>query len=75
MKNGEFKVESGIPIPERRAASKGYSSALRKLKVKQSILFPEADYMSINTTAARVLGTGKYAMRRIGEGVRVWRTA
>lgn len=69
MKNGAFKIESGIPLPPRH---KGYTEAMRKLKVGQSILF-DAPINAINPVAHRYFGSGRYACRITKDGTRVWR--
>lgn len=72
MKNGELKIEKGIPIPQGRH-NKGYSEILRKLKVGDSVLLP-GQKESVRSLAAKTLGNGKYACRLDKDGVRVWRT-
>ena len=72
MKNGELKIEKGIPVPPRKEKT-GYANVIRKLKVGDSVLIPgpsAAAYNSIHYTGGnRKTHTG----RREKDGTRVWR--
>lgn len=66
-----YEIESNIPLPKPRG--KGYTAALRKLKVGDSVLLP----IGLNNAGnvANYAGlTGKYRARGEPGGVRIWRT-
>ena len=74
MKNGEFKIDKGIPIPAGRSTTYGgVAAVLRTLKVGDSIFFPGAS-STISHAAYTHLGAGSYATRKEEGGYRVWRT-
>lgn len=74
---GRFKIERGIPIPRARASNgaktRGISGVLRKLQRGESVHLP-VHHGYASAMASRVIGSGYYATRREGSGVRVWRT-
>lgn len=73
--NGELKIEKGIPIPGTSGAPRrGLREALRHLEVGDSVLVRSAP-STAGATAHQILGPGKYATRKEGGGVRVWRIA
>lgn len=72
MKNGELKIDKGIPIPLRMGHSKGYSAAVRKLLKGDSVLLPLSTSQASNC-AKHILGPGNYAARKEGKGARIWR--
>ena len=67
----DFKIEKGVPIPPSHV-SKGYSHALRKLKVGESVVLP-APANNLGATCRDVLGKGNYVSRTVEGGTRVWR--
>ena len=77
MKNGELKIEKNIPIPtDRRGGGRGYSAALSKMKIGESVVLPVKSYSGAWQHAARVIGSGKFTVHtNDGGGFRVWRTA
>ena len=66
---GEFKIESGIPIPVTRMKT-GLTKALRKLKPGDSVFLPT---QSAYRLAYKVLGRGNAVVRSEKHGYRVWR--
>lgn len=72
----KLKIEDGIPAPERRVSSKGYTEAIRALKRGQSVLLPTS-YGSAYTLCAALCQTerkpGEFVVRSEGDGARVWR--
>ena len=75
MKNGEFKIEDGIPMPPKHGNAKGYAEALKKLKVSQSLVLPVGSYSGAWGHAKANLGKGNFVIRAAkGGGFRVWRS-
>jgi hypothetical protein len=72
-----FRIEAGVPIPPawNRSGGKirGIAGVLRKLQKGDSVLLP-VNQTYASAVSGRVIGTGCYATRREGAGVRVWRT-
>lgn len=66
----KLKIEKSIPIPEIRG--KGFSYALRKLQVGDSV-FLLTKINSAAKLADSIIGSGKYACRTQEGGTRVWR--
>lgn len=76
MKNGQLKIEKGIPVPARRGREKTAARiAIEKLKKGESVLVPDGNIQSLSATACKILGVGNYALRTQPDGVRVWRIA
>lgn len=74
MKNGELKIEKGVPIPSGRGRRPGPKSvALTALKVGDSVILPGA-HATNQSLAMRYLGRGNYATLKEASGTRVWRT-
>ncbi len=67
-----FKIETGVPMSARTGPrSKGYSDALRSLKVGQSVVLPTSAE-SIHALCRRI--EGKFSVACVGGlGYRVWR--
>ena len=66
-----FPIEHDVPLPKPRG--KGYTAALRKLGVGDSVLLP----IGLNNAGnvANYAGlTGKYRARAEPGGCRIWRT-
>jgi hypothetical protein len=66
-----YDIEHGIPLPKPRG--KGYTAALRKLAVGDSVFLP----IGLNNAGnvANYAGlTGKYRAQSVPGGVRIWRT-
>lgn len=75
MKNGELKIEKGIPLPPARGGRRSETAALmRAMKKGDSILMHKAP-TNVQQHALRYIGKGKFATRREGNGYRVWKTA
>jgi hypothetical protein len=68
----DLQVRCGLAVPPRNPG-KGYTSALRRLAVGDSVLLPKRIHqVAVIAKAAGI--TGKYAARTVEGGVRVWRT-
>ena len=66
------RIENRVPIPPPQ--NHGYTAALRKMKVGQSIVLPVRDTASAGAYGQAAWGKGNYATRKIGvRKVRVWR--
>lgn len=69
----ELKIERNVPIPQARTRA-GYQSQLRQMKPGDSVLFPLTDKATtVRKRASQAFGSGKYAVRTMPDGVRVWR--
>lgn len=75
MKNGEYKIEKGIEIPNRSGGGLGYGEVLRKLKPGESVLLPIKSHSGAWTAGKYHIGKGKFVVRKDGDGHRIWRTA
>ena len=72
--NGEFKIETGIPIPPPQTGGGRYP--WRKMKVGDSFLVPGKTQKTWNGVSAAHKMTGfKFTVRTVEGGVRVWRIA
>ena len=76
--NGEMKIERGIPIPAARS-NHGYSDALRKLKVGESVVLPCSN-QTARALIYQILRSkrtpfkGEFTGRKLdGDHTRVWR--
>lgn len=70
----EYKVEKGLKIPEYKNSSKKYPI----LKVGESFFVPctDEDKQRIQnnlSTGSRYRREGKYTVRRVDGGIRIWR--
>lgn len=73
MKNGDFKIERGIPVPPQHGR-KGYSAILRKMKVGESVVLPTSTQPATNIGYQVFGGSGHITVRKIGpDETRVWR--
>jgi hypothetical protein len=72
MKNGQPKIEKGIPVP---GFGRGTYTFLTKMTPGDSMFFEDADSLSIRNAAQHYFGKGCYAVRKEGTGVRLWRKA
>lgn len=70
--NSQLKIESGIPLPPKRAA--GSVAILRTMKIGDSVLMSE-DQATVTARGIQAFGKGNYATRKEVNGVRLWRTA
>lgn len=68
-----LKIDKGIPIPTRRGSLAPEREVLKKLKVGDSVLFPDLTRRPMNL-AHQVLGGGNYTIRKEVTGYRIWRT-
>ena len=69
------EIDDLPPIPERRFRhDKGYSAAMRKMQVGQSVLL-DTSRASALKLARDVLGRGHYTSREEVDGIRVWRVS
>lgn len=69
----ELQIEKGVPMPTNRRNNKGYTEALRKLNIGESVVLP-TNIKSARVTAYAAGLSGRYAARVEKEGTRVWRT-
>ncbi len=73
MKNGELKIQKGVPIPKKKGRDIGeVGKALQSMKRGDSI----AAWGSAQTVAKAAkcyFGKGNYAYRTTPEGGRLWR--
>ena len=70
----DYKIVKGLPLPPEKQG-KRISSIVRKLEVGDCAQFPGALPNSVNSTAGRILGKGKYAFRTIDGVPHIWRLA
>ena len=63
-----LKIESDIPLSP---LGKGYTAALRKLRVGQSVVFPHKECMEVGGITGRI--EGKFSTRKVADGIRIWR--
>lgn len=78
--NGDYKIETGVPIPEGRGPGRprhGLTEALRQLKVGQSVFKKDGNASSLGGQMflARAGTSKKFVARNIKDGARVWRIA
>ena len=76
MKNGEIKIDKGVPIPTSRGKScdpNSLSGKMRALKVAESIFMKDCSSEKLGNLASVVMGAGKYTVRAEGDGARIWR--
>lgn len=71
MKNGELKIEKGVPTPQR--AYRGQYAAMKDMKIGDSVFIQ--DSQSATNAAQTHLGAGNYKSKKEGSGRRVWRIA
>jgi hypothetical protein len=70
----ELKVEKGIEIPEKKTkAGSKYNPVIEMMGVGDCVLLPEAN-MTGGFTACLRRRKYKYATRKDGKGMRIWRT-
>lgn len=67
-----YRIQSGIPIPPIKKSSLSLSGVLRKMKKGDSVKVNKPAKV-VTAVAHNTLGSGHYAVRRNGTGVRVWR--
>lgn len=72
MKNGELKIEKGIPMPKVRSRTYGVSAILRQMKVGESILLP-GKRSSVASIGSHIFGPGGSTTAVEKDGVRLWR--
>lgn len=75
MKNGELKIEKGIPLPPKKTGPVpgALTQLLRKLRIGESIFVP-GKKSAVNGGAIRSAGmTGRCAQRAMNGGTRIWR--
>ncbi len=68
----KIQIESGVPIPEKRAGLWSLADQMREMKVGDSFVMPP-DYKS---NSANSVGSSigiKVTTRKLPEGTRVWR--
>lgn len=77
--NGQFKIESGVPIPPSSAQRTGASDALRQLKVGESVVIP-ASSNSCGAIIRQVITSKRFPTKAVftsrkidGDHTRVWR--
>ena len=80
-----YKIEDGIPLPAGGRSCSGFKYPMRELKIGQSFLASTAGMSpeeaerqrrllaSHSTTAGKAVG-GKFTVRAVDGGYRVWRT-
>lgn len=71
----EYKIEKDIPLPSGRGSSANYPFG--DMKLGESILVNDGKHKSAVSYAHRHAkdNGGKFATRKEGEGVRIWRLA
>jgi hypothetical protein len=68
-----LKIESGIPVPPQRAGIIGFTEALKRMSVGDSVLLPTAARGGQRYAQAKRLGM-KIISREVGNGkTRIWR--
>lgn len=74
MKKGVLKIETGVPIPPHGREGSGHVQvALRALKLGQSVVLPVKSPGNAYTAAGKYIGKGKFTVRQVDGGFRVWR--
>lgn len=66
----EYKIEKGIPVPDRRGGGRPYSYPFRHMEVGDSFL--SEVMLKCITSAQKQLGI-KCVQRKVEGGYRVWR--
>lgn len=66
------KIETGVPLPERRNQSGVTKGLLSKMKVGNSVLF-HGTMTGARMAGQRAWGKGKSLVRKEGKFVRLWR--
>lgn len=70
-----LKIEQGVPLPPKNGApAETIAELVRRLKVKESVLFPNSHAKSVYVYGYQCIGRGKYAVRKMSNGYRLWRT-
>jgi len=67
----DFKIERGIHLHDVEG-DLGFSRVMRLLKAGESVVIPRSP-AGVNAIAHRVMGTGKYALRKVEGGCRIWK--
>lgn len=75
MKNGVLKIDKGIPLPEYTPCGRGLSdeALLARKMVKGDSMLVHKKLMAAHAFAARHIGKGKYAVKEMDDGVRIWK--
>lgn len=71
-KNGELKIEKGIPLPDPKRRHGYIAEIFRAMKPGDSVL-GEWSMSTAYQYASRYIGKGNYTCRVEGKKVRVWR--
>lgn len=70
----KLRIEKGIPIPpEGPPAPETVADLVRSLKPTESILFPKSYRKGVYVYGHQCLGAGKYTVRKVKNGYRLWR--
>lgn len=67
----DYKIDAGVPLPKRKPTVR-----LSKMKLNESIAFPEAQRASVQSTASRLKKDKAmwFTIQKMPDGVcRVWR--
>lgn len=75
--SGKFlvsEIESGIPIPPPRKWQDDLRAKLAALAVGESVL-TDGSPNTARVLARKILGKGKHATEKTGQGLRIWRKA
>lgn len=65
------QIDQGVPIPQDR--KRGSYLFMTKMRVGESFLYP-GGRQGATGLASRYFGVGKYSIRSVDGGFRIWRT-
>ncbi len=74
----KFKIEKEVPIPSHEFRPRSeLSRTLAVMEPGDSLYVPKktATPSNVHAKAAKIFGKGKYTVRAVEDGLRVWRTA
>ena len=72
----ELKIEKGIPLPDASTPNAGFTATIKRMEVGDSFFMPgKQPNISGRLSYLQKTTERKFATRKEGDGVRIWRTA
>lgn len=73
--NSEFKIDKGVPVPKPRRPPRKSKYPIAAMKPGDSFLVPGYTFRNVSsmTSYAQKRFGGRYVMRTVDGGVRIWR--
>ena len=68
-----FKVETSVKVPPRVKERGPFAKAILALKPGQSLLVKGKNLRNAQAHAHSYIGAGKYAVRKVDGGARIWK--